>query len=147
MNSKPADIYRVIEITERIHNTIVSDFPMPDLPLNQRQISILWFVFHHQESSINDVARHFYISKSTASQAVSHLEKEQFLERTVNPENRREIILRLLERGQYWKSQFKEAERQLHKKYFSKIPQEDVDKMQEALENIQTIVEKEKFKG
>ncbi|WP_252311979.1 MarR family winged helix-turn-helix transcriptional regulator [Sinobaca sp. H24] len=147
MNSQPADIYRVIEITERIHNTIISDFPMPDLPLNQRQVSILWFVFHHQESSINDVARHFYISKSTASQAVSHLEKEQFLERTVNPVNRREVILQLLERGQYWKTKFKEAERQLHEKYFSKIPQEDVDKMQEALENIQAIVEKEKSKN
>lgn len=52
--------------------------------------------------TVNEIAHFLSITASAASQLISKLEKQEYVKREINPDNRREIIVQLGEKGQHY---------------------------------------------
>ncbi|MFE3194498.1 MarR family winged helix-turn-helix transcriptional regulator [Nocardia sp. NPDC059240] len=61
--------------------------------------SILDLVIERDGCLAADLAGHFHLDKSTVSRQVAALEKEGYLEREVDPANRRNLVLRATAEG------------------------------------------------
>lgn len=116
------------------------------LNLTIQQEYILAYINKHAQTTANEIAADFSISKSAVSQVLSKLEKQSMIRKTPNPANRREYFLELGPEGNKFIEQLSELDQQLIDKYYSKIPIEELIQMTATMEKINTIIREEKSK-
>ena len=74
------------------------DFGSGDL-LNRSEVHMLMAIGENAGANVTDLARHSGITKSAVSQMVNRLATRNLVEKYRNPDNDKEIILRLTPRG------------------------------------------------
>ncbi|MBB6633061.1 MarR family winged helix-turn-helix transcriptional regulator [Cohnella thailandensis] len=89
--------------------------------------------------TVNEIAAYFSITPSAASQLVSKLEKQDYVTREINPNNRREIIVGLGEKGRQYMTLLDELQLSLVEKYYAKMPLPDLRKLLELNEKLYAI--------
>ncbi|WP_291559535.1 MarR family winged helix-turn-helix transcriptional regulator [Clostridium sp. UBA2485] len=101
--------------------------------------------------SISQLAELMNVTSSAVSQIVSKLEKEKYLLRTINPSNRREIIVQLDERGHNYYSKEEEINKEIVNHFYSRLKTEEVIQLRNILVELNHVVEeelsKEEMKG
>jgi MarR family transcriptional regulator, organic hydroperoxide resistance regulator len=83
------------------------------------------------------------ITASAASQLISKLEKLGYIKREINPNNRREIIVHLGEKGHYYNQMIEKNQLYLIEKYYAKLTHEDLEKLLDIHEKLYHIAVKE----
>lgn len=68
-------------------------------PLSPSQAHALQLLGQHDQLALHQLADHLRLDKSTVSRLISSLVEQGWVERSVNPHNRREALLRLTEAG------------------------------------------------
>lgn len=111
--------------------------------LSSKQMIIMDLVKKESQLSISQLAEAMNVTSSAVSQIVSKLEKEKYLLRTINPDNRREIIVQLDERGHQYYSKEEEINREIVNRFYSRMKIEDMIQLRDILEKINLIVEEE----
>jgi MarR family transcriptional regulator, organic hydroperoxide resistance regulator len=86
--------------------------------------------------TVNEIAHFLSITASAASQLISKLEKQEYVKREINPDNRREIIVQLGKKGHYYNQMVDKNQRFIIEKYYAKLPQEDLDKLLDIHEKL-----------
>ncbi|MFP7299582.1 MarR family winged helix-turn-helix transcriptional regulator [Neobacillus niacini] len=86
--------------------------------------------------TVNEVAHFLSITASAASQLISKLEKQEYVKREINPDNRREIIVQLGEKGHYYNQMVDKNQQFIIEKYYAKLPKEDLEKLLDIHEKL-----------
>jgi MarR family transcriptional regulator, organic hydroperoxide resistance regulator len=121
------------------YNKLVTD-EFGDLSTKQQVILELLRV---QTRTVNEIAQFLSITASAASQLISKLEKLGYIKREINPNNRREIIVHLGEKGHYYNQMIEKNQLYLIEKYYAKLPHEDLEKLLDIHEKLYHIAVKE----
>lgn len=111
--------------------------------LSSKQMIIMDLVKKESQLSISQLAEAMNVTSSAVSQIVSKLEKEKYLLRTINLDNRREIIVQLDERGHQYYSKEEEINREIVNRFYSRMKMEDMVQLRDILVKLNSIVEEE----
>ncbi|MDP5275808.1 MarR family winged helix-turn-helix transcriptional regulator [Chengkuizengella axinellae] len=84
----------------------------------------------------SEIAHHFSITPSASTQLVSKLEKKGYLKREINLNNRREIIVKLDEKGIELNQLMTKFELHLIQKYYSKLDEKDLENLVDLQEKL-----------
>jgi len=111
--------------------------------LSSKQIILMDLVKKESQLSISQLAEAMNVTSSAVSQIVSKLEREKYLLRTINPDNRREIIVQLDERGYQYYSKEEEINREIVNRFYSRMKMEDMIQLRDILVKLNHVVEEE----
>ncbi|MCC2461356.1 MarR family winged helix-turn-helix transcriptional regulator [Bacillus mobilis] len=114
--------------------------------LTGQQESMLFHINLNENTTANNIASTFNITKSAVSQVLSKLEKQQMISKQVNPNNKREYFLTLGPNGSKYMEQLSKLDDVLIEKYFSKIDIEALQQMTNTLTKINKVILEEKQK-
>ncbi len=111
--------------------------------LTSKQTIIMDLVKKESQLSISQLAEAMNVTSSAVSQIVSKLEKEKYLLRAINPDNRREIIVQLDEKGHQYYAKEEEINREIVNRFYSRMKMEDMIQLRDILQKLNLIVEEE----
>ncbi|PJJ30812.1 MarR family winged helix-turn-helix transcriptional regulator [Lacrimispora celerecrescens] len=111
--------------------------------LTSKQTIIMDLVKKESQLSISQLAEAMNVTSSAVSQIVSKLEKEKYLLRAINPDNRREIIVQLDEKGHHYYAKEEEINREIVNRFYSRMKMEDMIQLRDILQKLNLIVEEE----
>lgn len=94
-------------------------------------------------ASTKDLAAQLNISMSAVSQILNKLEAKEYITRSINPENRREIVLKLAAKGERYFEEAQTLEEEINRDVYGQLPVEDLEHMVRILEQLNGIVKGE----
>lgn len=115
--------------------------------LTGQQESMLFYINLNENTTANNIASTFNISKSAVSQVLSKLEKQKMISKQVNPNNKREYFLTLGPNGSKYIERLSELDDVLIEKYFSKIDINALEQITDTLTKINKVILEEKQKA
>ncbi|GIN87425.1 hypothetical protein J6TS2_38110 [Heyndrickxia sporothermodurans] len=114
-----------------------------DNDLTTKQVMIMDLVYKESGLTVTQLAKLMKISSSAVSQIVSKLEKKKYLSRTINLENRREIIVQLDEKGHDYYTREEKMNEEIVKRFYSQLNFQEVIQLRDIIKKLHNIVEKE----
>ncbi|CAH8720394.1 MarR family transcriptional regulator [Paenibacillus thiaminolyticus] len=114
-----------------------------DSEITAKQTILLDLVHNHGRLTVSELADRMKVSSSAVSQIVSKLEKAKYVSREINPNNRREIFVRLDERGAEHFAREEELERTIIDRYYTQLDYEEVVALRNIIMKLKGIVEKD----
>lgn len=115
--------------------------------LSMKQSMVLDFVQKHEKCTMGEIAHYMEITPSAISQIVTRLEKENYLKRDINPNNRREVVVMLDEFGHAYYQRDEQINELIIKKIYSKMPVEDLEQLRNLIQRLYQITEEEISNG
>lgn len=119
--------------------------------LSTKQMILMDLVKKESGASISQLADLMNVTSSAVSQIVSKLEKSKYLLRIINPNNRREIIVQLDERGHDYYLKEEEINKEIVSRFYSRMEMEEVIQLRNILVKLNNVVKeelsKEELKG
>ncbi|MGX4669326.1 MarR family winged helix-turn-helix transcriptional regulator [Cerasibacillus sp. JNUCC 74] len=112
--------------------------------LTPQQEMIMFYIIRNGPVIAKDIANHFDISKSAASQVISKLEEIKMIYRRENSINRRETFIYLGDRGREFHQLLKKIDDILVEKYYTKV---SLTELKNVLDTLNKIVGTKKNKG
>lgn len=109
-----------------------------DNQLTAKQVFILELIRTGITSS-TDLAQHLQVSTSAVSQLLNKLENQGYVERTINPENRRKIEITLAAKSVQYFEQITQLEKEINENIYGQLPQEDLEALSIILKKLITI--------
>ncbi|RXZ84709.1 MarR family transcriptional regulator [Paenibacillaceae bacterium] len=106
--------------------------------LTQRQMSVVLMV-SDRARTINEIANHFSITASAASQLIKKLEKAGYVKRDINLNNRREIIVTLDRLGEELSARMTEMDMYIIEKYYMKFDEQELVQLLGLLKKLHQI--------
>ena len=121
-----ASIYLFHSLTEFFNYLKLSN-------LSMLQAYALTFIFYKGSSNISDLCDHMMVSTAAASQMVDRLEKQNLVERTAEPGDRRVRKVVLSDQGENFVKQSIEARQSWVKEIPAKLSEDQLDQISTAL--------------
>ncbi|WP_375199350.1 MarR family winged helix-turn-helix transcriptional regulator [Bacillus sp. RS11] len=121
----------------KLHQNLVTD------ELSPKQIILLDFIEKNSQVTIGQIASYLNITSSAVGQLVSKLEEQQYVIRSINPENRREIFVSLDTLGIKYFEREEEIKRFIISKYYSRLELSEVVELKKIIQKLNQIVIKE----
>ncbi|MDD3478108.1 MAG: MarR family transcriptional regulator [Candidatus Izemoplasmatales bacterium] len=94
---------------------------------------LLMFLFSHEDISQDAIANHYAIDKGSISKSVKSLVEKGFVLRISNPQNRRENLLRLSEKGRTTFAESRNELTRFHEAVMQGIQPEDFQRLTSIL--------------
>lgn len=111
--------------------------------ITTQQAVLLDIVYYAKKINVGEIALEMNISSSAVSQLIAKMEKKQFIHRSINPENRREIFITLGSKGwEYFKKQ-EHVERAVADRLFSKLTFSELNELERITKKLKKIALKE----
>jgi DNA-binding MarR family transcriptional regulator len=101
--------------------------------------ALLLELTRESSKTITEISEYFSITASAASQLVSKLEKNGFLQREINKTNRREILVSLDHQGLAYHNELSKIDQFLIENYYLPLEKEDLEKLLELFDKIHKI--------
>jgi len=111
--------------------------------ITTQQAVVLDIVYLAERITVGEIANEMNISSSAVSQLIAKLEKNQFIKREINPQNRREVFITLDEKGMEYFSKQDFVEQQIADKIYSKLSSKEVDELERIVKKLRQIAMKE----
>lgn len=111
--------------------------------ITTQQAVVLDIVYLAKRITVGEIAIEMNISSSAVSQLIAKLEKNQYIKREINPNNRREVFITLAENGLDYYSKQEYVEQQIADKIYSKLSSKDLDELERIVSKLMEISMKE----
>lgn len=147
-NERENELFNLVteinEITYSMNARLIKEYwSLLNEDLSSKQIILMDLVKKESRLSISQLAELMNVTSSAVSQIVSKLEKEKYLLRTINPSNRREIIVQLDEQGHNYYSKEEEINKEIVNRFYSRLKTEEVIQLRNILVKLNHVVEEE----
>ncbi|TCZ78263.1 MarR family transcriptional regulator [Paenibacillus albiflavus] len=90
-------------------------------------------------ASTKDLADKLNVSTSAVSQLLNKLEDKGYIERFINPKNRREIVLNLADRANQYFNDLAFLKDEINRELYGKLSLEELKQLTKILEKLQVI--------
>ncbi|MFU1796946.1 MarR family winged helix-turn-helix transcriptional regulator [Paenibacillus azoreducens] len=139
-----AYVREINEIEYACHEMLTQEYAnVLDESVTSSQIIIL----NHLDSSgsmlTGELARQLNITPSAVSQMLNKMEKRQLVKRSINPNNRREILVELDTAGLKFIEMNKKIELSIIERFYAKLPFEDLEAFKAFMLKFKRIIEQE----
>lgn len=111
--------------------------------ITTQQAVLLDIVYLAKRITVGEIATEMNISSSAVSQLIAKLEKNQYIKREINLQNRREVFIMLDENGLEYFSKQEYVEQQIADKIYSKLSSNEVNELERIVEKLREIAMKE----
>lgn len=115
-----------------------SSFVEVDLSSNQQLM--IYLIAKKQITRVKELANYMHVSPSAISQMAAKLEQLELLERTIDEENRRQTVLRLLPKGLSFVEEMEEKRHEIMRKYLTKLPEEELETMRNTFAHLSQLI-------
>ena len=137
-------VKRINEATYTIDRLIFKHYKQYlNIGITTQQVVVLDIVYVAKRSTVGEIAIEMNISSSAVSQLIAKLEKNQYIKREINLQNRREIFITLDEKGVEYFSKQDYVKQQISDKIYSKLTSKDVNQLERIVEKLKEIAMKE----
>lgn len=137
-------VKRINEATYTIDRLIFKHYKQYlNIGITTQQAVVLDIVYVAKRSTVGEIAMEMNISSSAVSQLIAKLEKNQYIKREINLQNRREIFITLDEKGVEYFSKQDYVKQQVSDKIYSRLTSKDVDELERIVEKLKEIAMKE----
>ncbi|MCS6592601.1 MarR family winged helix-turn-helix transcriptional regulator [Bacillus cereus] len=114
-----------------------------NIGITTQQAVVLDIVYLAKRITVGEIAIEMNISSSAVSQLIAKLEKNQYIKREINLQNRREIYITLDEKGLEYFSKQDYVEQQIADKIYNKLSSKELDEFERIVDKLRGIVMKE----
>lgn len=111
--------------------------------ITTQQAVVLDIVYLAKRITVGEIAIEMNISSSAVSQLIAKLEKNKYIKREINLQNRREVFITLAENGLEYFSKQDYVEQQIADKIYSKISSNELNELERIVEKLREIAMKE----
>ena len=111
--------------------------------ITTQQAVVLDIVYLANRITVGEIAIEMNISSSAVSQLIAKLEKNKYIKREINLQNRREIFITLAENGLEYFSKQDYVEQQIADKIYSKLSSNELDELERIVGKLRGISMKE----
>lgn len=108
-------ITQIKQLQERIFERLLL---AAGLELNGGQGRILFVLWKKERLTVGEIGRETSLAKNTVSAVVDGMVRKGILERTINPENRRETIVSLTERARGMRGKYEEVSQRMNELFY-----------------------------
>jgi MarR family transcriptional regulator, organic hydroperoxide resistance regulator len=112
------------------------------LDLTYNQYKTLLTVADRGEGTLGDLARELAVTMSSASQMVERLVGQGLIDRRQDADNRRQVRIRLTERGEELIAELRQGILAEYRKLLARLPEEEQEDLVRSLETIARILAK-----
>ncbi|MCU4787817.1 MarR family transcriptional regulator, partial [Bacillus cereus] len=113
-----------------------------DDDLSNNQTILMDIVKDHEKISIGEIARLMKVTSSAVGQIVNKLEDENYLLRTINLQNRREILVQLADKGTRYFKKEEKINREIINRFYSQMELSEMEELKRILTKLSKIVER-----
>lgn len=107
--------------------------------ITTQQAVVLDIIYLGKNVTVGEIALEMNISSSAVSQLIAKLERNKFIKRAVNPENRREVLISLDENGLDYFSKQDYVEQQVADQIYSQLSSEEMDELERIVSKLKEI--------
>jgi len=111
--------------------------------ITTQQAVVLDIVYLAKRITVGEIAIEMNISSSAVSQLIAKLEKNKYIRREINLQNRREVFITLAENGLEYFSKQDYVEQQIADKIYSKLSSNELNELERIVEKLREIAMKE----
>ncbi|MCJ8007054.1 MarR family winged helix-turn-helix transcriptional regulator [Lederbergia wuyishanensis] len=133
------------QFSEEIKSVFINEYKkiLDEHDLSSKQSLVLNILHKRKKLTMNEIAGIINATPSAASQFIRKLEKQQYVKREVNIDNRREVFVLLDNKGDDFYKELKAVDEMVLEKYFLQLSKEDLLKYHEILKKLHEIVVKQ----
>ncbi|WP_214481396.1 MarR family transcriptional regulator [Bacillus sp. SM2101] len=132
-------------LLEQINNSLIHEIEsLLQFDLTPKQSVLINIVQTFNNITVKDLAEKMNISTSGVSQLLSKLEKDKYIKREINVDNRREVHINLDTKGLELYQASKEIDNKIIDKYFSKLDESEAEQFYAIVKKLHGIVMSEK---
>lgn len=110
--------------------------------LSRNQTILMDIVKDYGKISIGEIARLMKITSSAVGQIVNKLEDGNYLVRTINSQNRREILVQLTDKGTRYFEKEEKINRQIINRIYTQMELSEMEELKRIITKLSNIVEK-----
>lgn len=111
--------------------------------ITTQQAVVLDIVYLAKRITVGEIAINMNISSSAVSQLIAKLEKNKYIKREINLQNRREVFITLDENGLEYFLKQDYVEQQIADKIYSKLSSNELDELERIVVKLSGIAMKE----
>ena len=111
--------------------------------ITTQQAVVLDIVYLAKRITVGEIATEMDISSSAVSQLIAKLEKNQYIKREINLQNRREVFITLDHKGVEYFAQQDYVEQLIADKIYSKLSSQELDELERIVEKLKKVALKE----
>lgn len=127
-----------------INTTLLQEYrSLLDDEITTKQALLLELIHKYERMTIREMADHMGVTSSAVSQIIGKLESMEYVKREINVHNRREIIVQLGPMGTNYFAKQEEVERDIIKRFYSKMKLEEVQQLCTLTLKLKRIVEQD----
>ncbi|MFS0862456.1 MarR family winged helix-turn-helix transcriptional regulator [Fredinandcohnia sp. 179-A 10B2 NHS] len=136
------------KLLDKVNSLLLREFEsILQYELTPKQSMLIQFVHIAKTITVNELALQMNTTASAVSQLLNKLEKEDYIKREINPENRREILISLGLNGLKLYEEYDKIDQRVIDKYFSKLTTDEMVQFRAVIEKLHTIITDENDKG
>lgn len=111
--------------------------------ITTQQAVLLDIVYAANKITVGEIAIEMNISSSAVSQLIAKMEKNQFIHRAINPDNRREVFITLGIKGEEYFEKQEYVERSVADRLFSKLTVAERNELERIIKKLKQIAAEE----
>lgn len=117
-----------------------------DENITDKQLILLGLVDESGRLTASEIADELGVTPSAVSQLLGKLENAGYIKRSINPSNRREIVIELDENGHRYMERNRQIELSIIERYYSKLGMEDIKDLRRIMLKLKKIITEEQSK-
>lgn len=125
------------------HHLVINYYSLLDIELSPKQFMVLHLIHEIEPTKIQDIAHRLQLSMSSVSQLVNKLEERNYVSRTINPQNRREILVTIGKKGKEFFKKYEEMDDWVIEKYYTKLSLEETKQFRDFARKLYKLITEE----
>lgn len=109
---------------------------LSDFGITAAEVMILAYLYEHENPRQEDISKFFMLDKGSVARTLQKLEKKELIERQINPEDQREKVIMLTDKGYCVQDTCMSLKKIWHETMFNGIGHEEVVVFGRVLEKI-----------
>ncbi|MDZ5711837.1 MarR family winged helix-turn-helix transcriptional regulator [Jeotgalibacillus haloalkalitolerans] len=114
--------------------------PLSQFNLTPQQENYLMFCVKYAPLTARELVHEFQVSKSAVSQVIARLEKDRFIEREQNPENKRETLIYLGPKGRMFARRIKDFNEKMTEQYYTHLSISEIEAVINSLRKLNDVI-------
>jgi len=125
------------------HHLVINYYSLLEIELSPKQFMVLHLINEIEPAKIQDISHQLHLSMSSVSQLVNKLEQENYVSRSINPQNRREILVTVGKKGKEFFKKYEEMDDLVIEKYYSKLSIKETKQFRDFAKKLYTLITEE----
>jgi MarR family transcriptional regulator, organic hydroperoxide resistance regulator len=111
--------------------------------ITTQQAVLLDIVYYAKKITVGEIALEMNISSSAVSQLIAKMEKNLYIHRAINPDNRREVFITLGTKGWEYFEKQEYVERSVADRLYAKLTSSELDELERITKKLEKIAVEE----